>query len=83
MKRLMIALLGGLLGTAMQGSAQSLDDLNIQLHGYATQGFLYTTNNTILTTSSSDGSPAWTEAVVNLSSTSAQTGSTLEAATTN
>jgi hypothetical protein len=69
MKRLMIALLGGLLGTAMQGSAQSLDDLNIQLHGYATQGFLYTTNNNILTTSSSDGSPAWTEAVVNLSST--------------
>jgi hypothetical protein len=68
MKRLMIALLGGLLGTAMQGSAQSLDDLNIQIHGYATQGFLYTTNNNILTTRSSDGSPAWTEAVVNISS---------------
>jgi hypothetical protein len=47
--------------------AQSLDDLNIQIHGYATQGFLYTTNNNILTTSSSDGSPAWTEAVVNVS----------------
>ena len=46
--------------------AQSIDDLNIQLHGYATQGFLYTTNNNIFTTSSSDGSPAWTEAVVNL-----------------
>ncbi len=48
-------------------AAQSLDDLNIQLHGYATQGFLYTTNNNIFTTESSDGSPAWTEAVVNLS----------------
>ena len=46
--------------------AQSIDDLNIQLHGYATQGFLYTTNNNIFTTTSSNGSPAWTEAVVNL-----------------
>ena len=26
-------------------TAQSLEDLNIQIHGYATQGFLYTTNN--------------------------------------
>jgi len=48
--------------------AQSLDELNIQIHGYATQGFLYTTNNNILTTTSSDGSPAWTEAVINITS---------------
>jgi hypothetical protein len=54
------------LGAAAQGLAQSLDDLNIQIHGYATQGFLYTTNNNILTTHSSDGSPAWTEAVLNI-----------------
>jgi hypothetical protein len=47
-------------------SAQSLDDLKIQVHGYATQGFLYSTNNNWNTTSSSDGSAAWTEAVVNL-----------------
>ena len=47
-------------------SAQSLDDLNIQIHGYSTQGFLYTTHNNIFTTTSSDGSPAWTEAVVNV-----------------
>jgi hypothetical protein len=46
--------------------AQSLDDLNIQFHGYATQGFLYTTQNNIFTTESSNGSPAWTEAVLNL-----------------
>jgi hypothetical protein len=51
--------------------AQSLDDLNIQFHGYATQAFLKTSQNNILTTNSSDGSPAWTEAVVNLSSTPA------------
>lgn len=48
-------------------SAQSLDDLNIQFHGYATQGFLYTNQNNILTTTSTNGSPAWSEAVVNLS----------------
>lgn len=53
------------LGSIAAG-AQSLDDLNIQIHGYATQGFLYTTNNNILTTNSSNGSPAWTEAVVNV-----------------
>jgi len=47
-------------------SAQSLDDLNIQIHGYATQGFFYTTQNNIFTTNSSDGSPAWSEAVVNV-----------------
>ncbi len=50
------------------GNAQSLDDLNIQIHGYATQGFLYSTQNNMFTTSSSDGSPAWTEAVVNITS---------------
>jgi len=49
-------------------AAQSLDDLNIQIHGYATQGFLYSTNNNFFTTESSNGSPAWTEAVVNVSS---------------
>jgi hypothetical protein len=49
--------------------AQSLDDLNIQFHGYATQAYLKTSQNNILTTNSSDGSAAWTEAVVNLTST--------------
>jgi hypothetical protein len=47
-------------------SAQSLEDLNIQIHGYATQGFIYTTQNNILTTTSSSGSPSWTEAVINV-----------------
>ncbi len=48
-------------------AAQSLEELNVQIHGYATQGFLYTSQNNILTTNSSGGSAAWTEAVVNLS----------------
>jgi hypothetical protein len=65
MRKWMIA---ALLVFACSGGApaQSLEDLNIQIHGYATQGFLYTTNNNILTTRSSDGSPNWTEAVVNV-----------------
>jgi hypothetical protein len=66
MNRLLVGLMMIAMGAASAG-AQSLDDLNIQIHGYATQGFLYTTQNNIFTTSSSDGSPAWTEAVVNIS----------------
>jgi opacity protein-like surface antigen len=70
-RNFMKKILVGALALALSASsaiAQSLDDLNIQIHGYATQGFLYTTQNNILTTSSSNGSPAWTEAVVNLTS---------------
>jgi hypothetical protein len=48
-------------------SAQSPDALNLQIHGYATQGLIYTTNNNWNTTDSSEDSAAWTEAVVNLS----------------
>jgi hypothetical protein len=65
MNRLFVGAMALALG-AIPVAAQSLDDLNIQIHGYATQGFLYTTNNNAFTTKSSDGSPAWTEAVVNL-----------------
>jgi hypothetical protein len=67
MKRLLVGALALVLG-AIPATAQSLEDLNIQIHGYATQGFLYTTQNNAFTTSSSNGSPAWTEAVVNLTS---------------
>jgi hypothetical protein len=67
MNRIAIGVLALALG-AIPVAGQSLEDLNIQIHGYATQGFLYTTQNNILTTSSSNGSPAWTEAVVNVTS---------------
>jgi hypothetical protein len=67
MKRLFVGAMVLAIGI-IPAAAQSLEDLNIQIHGYATQGFLYTTNNNILTTTSSNGSPAWTEAVVNVSS---------------
>lgn len=65
MNRLLIGAMTLALG-GIPAMAQSLDDLNIQIHGYATQGFLYTTQNNIFTTESSNGSPAWTEAVVNV-----------------
>jgi hypothetical protein len=65
MKRVLVGAVALMLGAA-PAIAQSLEDLNIQIHGYATQGFLYTTNNNIFTTNSSNGSPAWTEAVVNV-----------------
>jgi hypothetical protein len=67
MKVLAAAVCGCVLGAAATGYAQSLDDLNIQIHGYVTQGFLYTTNNNIFTTNSSNGSAALMEAVVNIS----------------
>lgn len=63
--KILIAVMMLALGAAT-ASAQSLDDLNIQIHGYATQGFLYTTQNNFLTTESSNGSPGWTEAVINV-----------------
>ncbi len=47
-------------------SAQNMDDLNLQIHGYATQGFIYSTDNNWDTADSTDGSAAWTEAVVNV-----------------
>jgi hypothetical protein len=65
-KRALIGAFALALSATVPGVSQSLDDLNIQIHGYATQGFLYTTNNNILTTTSSNGSPAWTDAVVNI-----------------
>jgi hypothetical protein len=66
MKKILAGAIALALGVGVHGFAQSLEDLNIQIHGYATQGFLYTTDNNILTTHSSDGSPAWTEAVLNI-----------------
>jgi hypothetical protein len=67
MKRILVGAVTLIIVSVTWGSAQSLEDLNIQFHGYATQGLLYTTNNNILTTNSSSGSASWTEAVINIS----------------
>jgi hypothetical protein len=55
-----------ILAAAVPAFSQSPDDLNLQFHGYAAQGFLYTTHNNIFYTDSSNGSAAWTEAVINM-----------------
>jgi hypothetical protein len=65
MKRI-IAIAGTLMLSTIFGHTQSLEDLNIQIHGYATQGMIYTTQNNWDTTDSSNASAAWTEAVVNV-----------------
>ena len=67
MKRLFVGVMVLALG-GIPAAAQSLEDLNIQIHGYATQGFLHTTNSNIFTTNSSNGRTAWTEALLNMSS---------------
>ena len=58
MNRLLIAAIAAAsmrLCSGALASAQSVDDLNLQVHGYATQGFVYSTNNNWDTTSSTDG----------------------------
>jgi hypothetical protein len=65
MNRLLVGAIA--LGLGIPGlAAQSLEDLSIQIHGYAAQGFLYTTHNNIFYANSTDGSAAWTEAVLNI-----------------
>ena len=59
------ALLMALLFLCTAGlAAQDLE--NLQIHGFATQGFLYSTNNNYLTMKSSDGSLQWTEGAISL-----------------
>jgi hypothetical protein len=40
---------------------------NVQIHGFATQGFLYSSSNNYLSTNSSSGSFAWTDGAVSVS----------------
>jgi hypothetical protein len=71
MNRLFVGAMALALGT-IPVAAQSLEDLNIQIHGYATQSFAYTTNNNWNSMDTSDGSPAWTEAVVSVTAQPSQ-----------
>jgi hypothetical protein len=45
--------------------AQSLE--NIQIHGYVTQGFLFSSSNNYLSMKSSDGSLKWTDGAISVS----------------
>jgi hypothetical protein len=46
--------------------APAQDWENIQLHGYATQGFLYSSKNNYLTMNSSSGSLQWTDGAISV-----------------
>jgi hypothetical protein len=48
-------------------AAQDLE--NLQFHGFATQGFLFSSHNNYLTMKSSDGSLQWTEGALSVSDT--------------
>jgi hypothetical protein len=56
----------GIAFAAMPLAAQSLGDQNLQIHGFATQAFVYSNNNNYLGMDTSSGSTAWTEAAVNI-----------------
>jgi len=47
-------------------SGQFLTEHNIQVHGFATQSFVYSSGNNYLGMDTSDGSAGWTEAAVNV-----------------
>lgn len=65
-KRLMLrrAILTTLLFSTVSLAAQDLD--NLQIHGFATQGFLFSSHNNYLTMNSSSGSLQWTEGAISL-----------------
>jgi len=50
---------------ALDLTAQDLE--NLQIHGFATQGFLYSSHNNYLTMKSSDSSLQWTEGALSVS----------------
>jgi len=50
-----------------KGSLYAQDSSAIVVHAYVSQGFLYSSTNNYLSMKSSDGSPQWTDAAVNIS----------------
>jgi len=63
MKHLLIGVLGLAIGS-LQCAAQIPED--IQIHGFATQGFVVSNDNNYLGMDSRSGSSAWTEAAINV-----------------
>jgi hypothetical protein len=56
-----------LLVCARSGTLHAQDLSGIVVHAYVSQGFLFTSSNNYLSMKSSDGSPQWTDAAVNIS----------------
>jgi hypothetical protein len=52
---------------ACTGSLYAQDLAGIVVHGFVSQGFLFSSNNNYLSMKSSDGSPQWTDGAVNIS----------------
>ena len=52
---------------AFTGGVQAQEIAGIVVHGFVTQGFLFSSKNNYLSMKSSDGSPQWTDAAVNVS----------------
>ena len=50
----------------MTAFAQGTGDQNLQIHGFATQALVYSSNNNYLGMDTSSGSTAWTEAAINV-----------------
>jgi len=65
MKRLTIGAMALVLA-AVPAKAQSIGDQDIQIHGFATQGYVVSNHNNYLAMDTRHGSPAWTEAAVNI-----------------
>jgi hypothetical protein len=55
-----------LLVCARTGSSFAQDAAGIVVHGFVSQGFLFSSNNNYLSMKSADGSPQWTDAAVNI-----------------
>ena len=53
--------------TLCAANARTQDLENLQIHGFATQGLLYSSNNNYLTMNSSSGSLQWTEGALSVS----------------
>src|SRR5258706_12949089 len=49
------------------GTTVAQDLSGIQVHGFVTQGFLYSTNNNLFTMKTSEGSARWTDGAVSFS----------------
>jgi hypothetical protein len=66
MKRIMSVFLALVLVTGF-AIAQDLDQ-KVQIHGFATQGFMYSSANNYLSAKTSEGSPRWSDAAISFGS---------------
>jgi hypothetical protein len=66
-RRVCLFVLAFALACACTGSSYAQDIAGIAVHGFVSQGFLFSSTNNYLSMKSSDGSLQWTDAVVDIS----------------